>query len=257
MQAASSGARVLELWLSTPWYFQLMNFIFLVLIAGVVAVILVFIIRTINVKWSLKKGTLELNPNKEEGGENEGEHKEGEDEDGHPTLLHHRVFNVLKSIQSSSVLHIDENTIKGAIGATFLKKCKFPVWEKNLIQFMTEVEQNKSSIYSLTTKFVEIEKEFFKLAETTPVVLPNEVVLPCIPRVYVEKYERLMNQQIQIKNLDAILNSRYYPEWRERAVACLDMLCYFFETSFSSAVWAMESLNGDLDREIIGIIKKF
>jgi hypothetical protein len=240
---------IIKMWINSPWYIQILNFIFIIAILGAVIFTIIYVINMIRIKWNSRKG-LTIGTKEEEEIKLIDEVKKPVEQE--PSLLNHRIFNLLTTVQMVKSLMIDENSIKGAIGATFLKKCKFPVWEKQLKEFIQDVESGKERIYTLTSKFVDIEKEYIDLAKETPVNLPNGITLSSVPQAYVEKYEKhnLAFTNIQIKNLDAILNSRYYKTWRDRAVACLDILCLIFEMSFNIAHYAIESLNGEYKKFI-------
>jgi hypothetical protein len=244
-----STAEAIKTWLTLPWYSQLLNFVLILGAIGFVFLCAIIAAKTIKLRIRTKKSLITTS------GPETKSPKEKELELNSPippSLLHHRVFNLLSGAQSTSIYNIDISDYKAAIGLAFLRKCKYFTWEKELRRFITDIENAKDEVFNLTKLFIDVETEYLKLVEFTPVTLPNGIMLPRIPKIFVEKYEVDIQYftEVAARNLEAILNSRYYSGWRERAIACLDMLCLFFSNSFIIAEESLMNLNGELDDEI-------
>jgi hypothetical protein len=248
---------LLKLWLSLSLGSQIVNFVFIIISLVLVFFGIYVLVKTIKLRIKTKKAIISTSPlNKIEQNNKNIKDVNLAEEENVPSLLHHRIFNVISGTQSDSIFNIDSDNFKTAIGLTFLKKCKYFVWEKELKEFVENIENARDEVFNLTKKFVDIEKEYTRLAESTNVTLPNGIILPRVPKIFVEKYEKdnKLFKEEALRNLEAILNSRYYDGWRERAIACLDILCLVFSNDIIIADWSISMLNGELDDEISKMI---
>jgi hypothetical protein len=184
------------------------------------------------------------------------EEKNADGGGGRPSLIHHRLFHVLRNAMSPGfVMNAppEECTAKWAINSTFIKDCKVKVFYDGLFEYFTDLEKHDGSGLSrLPDKISNLIDEYENEARRVPIELPGGRIIVGVPSCYMKKFNVWHTPHVKLclSGITDALDSRFYPDWWTRATVCLEYIAMAFDLTFEDAEKTLCQLNGDLEREI-------
>jgi len=186
------------------------------------------------------------------------------DDDFRKTLIpfnQHGVFLNLNIIIERGltfpIIHDKNYTRKTYIAKMFVEKCRYPVFYKNLLEWVDNIEAEESEnakmdvLFTLPTLFYSTLEETVHKAKELELMFDNICVVG-IPECFINKYGDWNRTHLSttIDKLKIILYSSFYKTWQLKLILCLDTLDMIFSLVQSELVSTIDSLNGEVDKEI-------
>ena len=186
------------------------------------------------------------------------------DDDFKKTLLpfnQHGVFLNLNIIMERGltfpIIHNDNYTRKTYIAKMFMEKCRYPAFYKNLLEWVDNIEAEETEstkmevLFTLPTLFYSTLDETMHRAKELELIIDNTCIVG-IPDCFINRYKdwNRIHLATTIDKLKIILYSSFYKTWQLKLILCLDTLDMIFSLVQSELVSTIDSLNGEVDKEI-------
>lgn len=182
-----------------------------------------------------------------------------------PSLTTHKFFKLLRNAQTEGFLQLGNHCPplpKEIINLTFLRDCKFKVFQEGMTKFVEEVEDLKSDdekeeqVQHIPSVISDLIAKYTEMAESIRIELDEDRVIYGVPSVYIAKFNRWHNDHIImcLKAINSVLGDKLYEDWFAELRACLDFLYIAFKLTLQDAKKTLNDLNGDLDKEIAEIL---
>lgn len=177
-----------------------------------------------------------------------------------PSLLHHRLFHILRNAQSPGFILCStygDSSPKCAINTAFVRDCKVKIFYDGLQEFFTNIEENDGGgLSKLPEKISALIDDYERAARRITIELPGGQLIVGVPNCYMRKFNNWHTPHVKLclSGITEALDSRFYPDWWTRATVCMEYIAMAFDLTFEDAERTLGQLNGDLDREISEII---
>jgi len=265
--ATSTVSDAFSVWLTLPLQSQLAS---VMLIAGIISftlIALVLFVKAIKpvevtatskgVKVSFFSKLLKSKKKKEETA------KKGA---SRLSLTTHKFFKLLRNVQTEGFLQLDNHyppLPKEIINLTFLKDCKFKVFQEGMTKFVEEVEGLKSDdekeerVQHIPSVISDLISKYAEIAESIRIELDEGRVIYGVPSTYIAKFNKWHSDHVTmcLRAINSVLGDKLYEDWFAELRACLDFLYIAFELTLQDANKTLNDLNGDLDEEIAEILR--
>lgn len=245
-------------WLAQPFIVKLAD-----LLMGMFTLAFVLIAIGFFIQWLKPSGVsvgkvkvLFGRKNKTEEVEKEEETVQVECSDSRLTLLNHKYFKLMETAQTSGALLLanqSDNPVKNAINMAFLVNCKFKVFADGILDFVKEQEKsNGATLYKISGLIGELTNKYEHMSETLTIFLPDGRNIVGVPECYMIKFNNWHSEHVNVclDGINETLSDKIYDDWYDQLRSILDYLHIAFKLTLIDAKRTLNSLNGDLDREI-------
>ena len=255
----SASIDVVATWIEQPLKVQLLELMMLAGIIGFLLLSLYFFIKALkpDVDVTTKSGSTKISFFRS--------HKKKVER---PSLLNHRYFRMMHSTQISGFFQMETNSCtqlaKDVINLTFLRDCKFKVFEDGMRDFVAEIEAlptlkaREERTLQISDKISELITTYEEMSKSVRIALPGGAILYGVPSVYLSKFNKWHGDHTTmcLNSINDVLSDKLYEDWYATLRACLDYLYVAFDLTIQDARLTLKDLNGDLDKEIQEILSK-
>lgn len=171
------------------------------------------------------------------------------------SITEHKLFMAEAEFQNL-IRGLDDGSNKAAVAVAFLRDCKFASVYKHMRKFSANIEKSEGEqLKNFPIVLNHIMQDYAELAKTVEFRIGTRVLCG-VPTSWNRKFDKWHNPHIDLllKSIREILNDEYYYDWWTTATAAFDLLYVVLQLTLEDAYKALLEINGELDREIDGML---